>query len=164
MLFANADQPAAECTVDNGHGRVERRTIWVSTALVGYSDLPGLAQVGQVRARITCTKTGEVREQTSSFVTSLTPDQASPRQLLDLHRQHWGIENRLFHVKDDSFGEDRHVLLGRKSGETVSLLRNTALNLLGGSSRLWTPKDYKTARSQYLSAAPLAAFGKEPGS
>jgi hypothetical protein len=30
--------------------------------------------------------------------------------VLALSRRHWGIENRLFHSKDDSFGEDRHVL------------------------------------------------------
>lgn len=161
MLFANACQSPAADTTNKGHGRVEVRRIRVSSDLVGYSDLPGLAQVAEVRARITRPTTGEVQEQTHYLVTSLTPEQASPQLLLDLHRQHWGIENRLFHVKDDSFGEDRHVLLRRKSGANLSLLRNAAINLLGGSSRLWAPTDYMPARSQYLNARPMATFTEE---
>lgn len=48
------------------------RTIRVSTALAGYSAWPGLAQVAEVRSRVTILTTGEVREQTRSLLTSLS--------------------------------------------------------------------------------------------
>jgi len=163
-LFHSASQPPDDATVDKGHGRLEVREIRVSTELVGYSPWPSLGQVAEVRATITHLKTGEVRQQSHYLVTSLTPDQATPNQLLQMHRTHWRIENRLFHVKDNSFGEDRHVLLRRSSGTNLSLLRNAALTLLDGSSRVWGPTDYKPARSQYLSARPLAALTRKPSS
>lgn len=147
-----------------GHGRLETRQIRVSSELAGYRPLPGLAQVAEVRTRITSLSTGHLREQTHYLVTSLTPAQASPRHLLHLHRQHWGIENRLFHVKDDRLGEDRHVLQRRTSGTVLCHLRNTAFNLLGAKSRLWAARDYIPARCQYLGAQPLAALIYETGS
>lgn len=115
-LFAAEGALATATTVDKGHGRLERRTIRVSSELVGYSDMPGLAQVAEVRTRVTVLKTGEVREHVRYLFTSLTAAQADPARLLELSRGHWRIENTLFHVKDDSFGEDRHVLQRRRSG------------------------------------------------
>ena len=143
-------------TVDKGHGRLERRTIRVSSELVGYTDMPGLAQVAEVRTTVTTLKTGELRDQVRYLFTSLTPAQASPHRLLALSRGHWRIENTLFHVKDDSFGEDRHVLQRHTSGAVLCGLRNAAMMLLRGQSALWTGKDPMTARSQYLAARPLA--------
>jgi len=40
-------------------------------------------------------------------ITDLRPEQASPAQLLALHRGHWAIENRLHYVRDFRFDEDR---------------------------------------------------------
>src|SRR5688572_17671426 len=38
--------------VDRGHGRQETRRLWATAALAGYSDWPGLRQVGQVERRV----------------------------------------------------------------------------------------------------------------
>lgn len=155
-LFAGATGAADYETVDKGHGRLEVRQIRVSAELVGYSEMPGLAQVAEVRTRRTTLKTGEIQDQVRYLFTSLTPAQASPARLLALSRDHWGIENRLFHVKDDSFGEDRHVLMRRQSAATLCALRNAALSLLRGASTLWSIDAWMTARSQYVCACPLA--------
>lgn len=163
-LFSATSGPAATETTEKGHGRLEVREIRVSTELVGYSDMPGLAQVAELRTRKTNCKTGEVREQVRYLFTSLTPAQASPARLLALSREHWGIENRLFHVKDDSFGEDRHVLMRRQSAATLCGLRNAAMSLLRGTSNLWRANDWMPARSQYVCARPIAAITKEIGS
>ena len=40
-------------TVDSGHGRLEQRRLTASSALVGYSDWPGLAQVFQLERGVT---------------------------------------------------------------------------------------------------------------
>ena len=153
---ADDGELATATTVDKGHGRLERRTIRVSGDLAGSSDMPGLAQVAEVRSEVTTLKTGVVREQVRYLFTSLTPEQASPARLLALSRGHWRIENTLFHVKDDSFGEDRHVLQSRGAGAALCALRNAAMLLLRGRSSLWTDQDPMTARSQYLAARPLA--------
>lgn len=146
----------AEAVVTSkGHGRLERREIRTSEELVGYSDFPGLAQVAQVNKRVVICKTGEVKETTHYFITSRSAEAADPSQLLADHRGHWGIENRLFHVKDDSFGEDRQVLGAHRSGAIMSLLRTTAIALLRGKSALWSSNEPLTGRAQALAASPL---------
>jgi hypothetical protein len=153
-LFAAGDGGTPVTTVTKGHGRLEQRTIRVSDALVGYSAMPGLAQVAEVRTKVTVLKTGEAREHVRYLFTSLPASQSSPTELLALSRGHWRIENTLFHVKDDSFGEDRHVLAQCRPGEVLCGLRNAAMTLLRGQCALWTEKEPMTGRSQYLAAHP----------
>lgn len=144
--------------MSKGHGRLERREIRVSTALAGYSLLPGLAQAAEVRTEGVRLATGEVSTRVRYLVTSLDADRASPQRVLTLSRGHWGIENRLFHVKDDSFGEDRHVLHSHTAGTILSLLRTTALNLLRGQATLWTTNTPLTARAEWVNGHPSAVL------
>jgi hypothetical protein len=138
--------------VSKGHGRLERRAIRVSADLAGYSAFPGLAQVAEVTTQVTRLATGETSARVRYLVTSLDAAQASPQRVLALSRGHWGIENRLFHVKDDAFGEDRHVLQSHAAGNILSLLRATAVNLLRGDATLWTTKTPLTARAEWVNA------------
>jgi hypothetical protein len=140
--------------VSKGHGRLERRELRVSAALAGYSPLPGLAQVAELRARVTCLKTGQVREQRRYLVTSLPPGVADAERLLCLSRGHWRIENTCFHVKDDSFGEDRQVLQRNRAGAVLAALRSTAHALLRGACPLWPASAPMTARAEWVSAQP----------
>lgn len=110
--------------------------------------------MAEIKKRVLVAKTGEVKESVHYLVTSLSAQVAGPRRLLADHRGHWGIENELFHVKDDSFGEDRAVLASRRSGSVMSLLRAAALNLLRGHSDLWTGRDPMTGRAQAVAANP----------
>lgn len=50
-------------------------------------------------------KSGTTREH-MFVITSFPPQQASPKQLADYIRGHWGIENRLHWVRDVTFDED----------------------------------------------------------
>ena len=43
-------------------------------------------------------------------------------------RNHWGVENRLHHVLDDAFREDRSPAKGSRNN--LALIRKFALNLL----------------------------------
>lgn len=159
-LFAAGDGGAPVTTVTKGHGRLEQRTIRVSEALVGYSAMPGLAQVAEVRTRVTTLKTGEAREHLRYLFTSLPASRTSPAELLALSRGHWRIENARFHVKDDSFGEDRHVLARCRPGEVLCGLRNAAMTLLRGRCELWADKEPMTGRSQYLAAHPATILSR----
>lgn len=150
------DKEAEVVRVEKGHGRLERREIWTSSDLEGYSDFPGLRQVAQVKTKTIILKTGQVRESTQYLITSLPTQRAGPEMLLALLRGHWGIENRLFHVKDDSFGEDRHVLCWHPAALAMSLLRATAINLLRGRSLWWSEADPLTGRAQRVCFQPLS--------
>jgi len=149
---------APHITVDKGHGRIERREIRVSSALKGYSDFPGLEQVAEIRKRSIRVKTGEVKESIQYVVTSLPAAAASPARLLELTRGHWGIENRLHRVQDDSFGEDRHVEHTHQGGRMLSLLRAAGLNLLRGRLFRWREADPMTVRAAQVWMAPLAVL------
>jgi hypothetical protein len=84
--------------------------------------------------------------------------------MLALSRGHWRIEHACFHVKDDSFREDLHVLPRPQRGLAVGLLRSTALNLLGIPCARWLATAPTTARAEW-SRRPmvaLARLGKDP--
>src|SRR5438093_2041140 len=64
------DQPTAQ-TVDRGHGRIERRHVTASSALVGDRAWPGLRQTFALERTTVLRKTGVVRTETVYGVTSL---------------------------------------------------------------------------------------------
>ena len=130
--------------------------MWVSSELAGYSTSPGLSNVIKVSKRVKHLKRGEWVESEQYAVTSLSD--IDPKRALSLVQGHWGIENRLFHVKDDSFGEDRHVMQHHGSGAVLSLLRNVAITLLRSVCSLWSSKEPLTGRAQRLGVQPTAAL------
>jgi hypothetical protein len=83
------------------------RNLTTSTALVGYSDWPGVAQVFEVGRHVIEKKTGKERVEVVYGVTSLPPERATPARLLELVRGHWAIENKSHWVRDVTFDEDR---------------------------------------------------------
>jgi hypothetical protein len=159
LLFSE-ERPPDLVTVDKGHGRLERREVRVSSELAGLAEYPGLQQVAEVRKRVVAVTTGEVTEQARYLLTSLRPGRAGPAELLALFRGHWGIENKLFWVKDDGFREDRHVLQRHTRGEVVGLLRSTACNLLRGRCALWPATDPLTARAERVAGHPAAILAR----
>lgn len=63
-------------------------------------------------------------------ITSLSRDQADAKKLLQLNRGHWTIENGVFYVRDEVFGEDRCRVRKRSGPQVLAGFRNAALNLL----------------------------------
>ena len=110
----------------------------------------------KVSKRVKHLKRGEWVESEQYAVTSLSD--IDPKRALSLVQGHWGIENRLFHVKDDSFGEDRHVMQHHGSGAVLSLLRNVAITLLRSVCSLWSSKEPLTGRAQRLGVQPTVAL------
>ena len=88
-----------------------------------HLEWPGAAQVARIwRERRIGDK---VSTEVAYIVTSLDAAAASPARLLALVRAHWGIENRLHHVRDVSMDEDR--CRSRVDGRALACLRNLAL-------------------------------------
>lgn len=134
QLFADPTLVAATGTsarsVAKGHGRLEVRRLWTSTALAGYSDWPGLGQALCLEREVTRLNTGEVRRERAYAVTSLRPEQAEAATLLQLWRGHWGIENRLHWVRDVGFAEDRSAARAGSVPQGLAATRNTVIGLL----------------------------------
>jgi predicted transposase YbfD/YdcC len=115
---------------DQDHDRRERRTLQASTALTGYLDWPGVAQVFRVDRRVVDTRTGEIREEVVYGLTSVAADRADARALLRLLRGHWTIENRVHWVRDVTFDEDRSQARCGAIPQVMAALRNLAISLL----------------------------------
>lgn len=139
-----------------GHGRRERREVWVSEELGTYTDFPGLTSVIKVHQVVRENLTDRERDSVQYGVSSLS--NLAPERALALLRGHWEIENRLFYVRDDGFGEDRQVLQHHHSGLVMSLLRGAGLTLLRGECPLWSDREPLTGRAQRLAAQPSATF------
>ena len=63
-------------------------------------------------------------------ITSLRADQAEAKELLDLDRGHWGIENRLHWVRDVVLGEDGCRAKIGSLPQNLAAFRNLGLSIL----------------------------------
>lgn len=115
-------------SVNKGHGRIEERTIWVSSALWGYSDWPHLEQAFKLKCRVV-DGMGQIRETTHYGVTSLPRTAASPRRLLQVVREHWGIENGLHYRRDVSLQEDYSQVRVGHAPRVLATLNNIVVGL-----------------------------------
>jgi hypothetical protein len=150
------------------HGRREVRLFWAladpeQNAYVGSSGTHGTPwphghQICAVerhrlqvrRGRIIATET-EVRY----YVTSLAPEQADAKALLALARGHWGIENRLHHVRDVTFDEDRSQMRAGAVAHTFAACRNLAIGLLRSSGAANVAAALRTFAARPADAALL---------
>ena len=125
-------------TIDRRRGRLEVRTIKVSTEMNAYlaATWPFVAQVAQLTR--TATKAGKTTSEVVYLITTLCPSKASPQRLLELNRGHWSIENRSHYVRDVSFKEDRSRLRSGNAPQILAALRNLAITLIHryGSSHI----------------------------
>ncbi len=102
-----------------------------TTLLNDYLDWP---KVGQVFELERVRQVGDKRTiETVYGISSLKQELSGPKRMLALVRGHWGIENKLHYVKDETLGEDRcRVRTGSSPEVKLSLLRNVAVYLLDG--------------------------------
>lgn len=88
-------------TLDRHRGRIEKRSIRVSTEMNSYlADWPLIQQVAELTRIVTVCKTGEISHEIVYLITPLTPGEASPQSLLALVRGHWSSENSSHYVRD----------------------------------------------------------------
>jgi predicted transposase YbfD/YdcC len=157
LLFQDAYSPvepmAVAETVDVGHGRIEQRRLTSSTALVGYNDWPGLAQVFRIERHVTMKASAAQRSDVVYGVTSLHPEHAGPERLLALVRQHWQIENQVHWVRDVTFDEDRSQVRSGSIPQVMAAFRNTAIGLMR-----WVGETNIAAACRRFAAQPWAAL------
>lgn len=118
-------------THEKGHGRIEKRTCWVTddTALLSYLDpdgrWAGLRSVALVQAERTI---GSARTVEQRFYLSSLP--ANAARINHIVRTHWQIENQLHWVLDTAFDEDHCRVRMRNGAQNLALLRRVTLSLL----------------------------------
>lgn len=126
-----SDMPAdllGASTLDKGHGRIEERQIWVSSALKEYSDWPAMEQVFKLKCRV-IDGLGQISEAVHYGVTSLPRKAASPQRLLQLVRGHWGIENGLHYRRDVSLQEDGSQVRMGQAPHVLASLNNVVVGI-----------------------------------
>lgn len=93
---------------------------------------PGLLRVCRIERRRE-TKTLCSR-QVIYAITSIPEERMDAAALLKLARDHWQIENRLFHVRDRTFMEDACRVRSGQAPSALAHLRDAALTIIRGIS------------------------------
>jgi Transposase DDE domain len=141
-------------SVNKGHGRIETRTLTVSSQLKDFLDWPYLEQVFKLERQFVSTKTGEVQHQVVYGCTSLSREEIAPQKLLALIRSYWGIENGLHYRRDVSLHEDRTRFTKPNAAHGMACLNNLILGLLIAKKKY----RYLPSARRYYSAHPEHAL------
>lgn len=115
-------------TINKGHGRLERRTITLSSMLNDHLDWPEAKQVFRLVRQRTDRKTDKTTTETVYGITSLDRSAATPETLLYFTRRYWAIES-LHHCRDTTFREDSCRMTHANAGRVVASLNNLAIGL-----------------------------------
>ena len=140
--------------VNKGHGRLEERTLIVSSQLKDFLNWPYLEQVFQLERRFISTKTGEVEEQLVYGFTSLSREEISPKKLLKHTRSYWGIENGLHYRRDVTMREDRTRMTKGNTARVMAALNNLIIGLVLTK----TNYSYLPEARRFFDAFPNKAF------
>jgi predicted transposase YbfD/YdcC len=111
------------------HGRIETRRIWCSTELNDYLDFPHVGQVFLIERERIDKKSGARSLDTALGITSQTPLQASPKQVLEINRGHWTVES-VHYMIDWNYDEDRSRIRTGFGPENITRLRRFAIGIL----------------------------------
>ena len=120
--------PPEHTTTSRGHGRIDHRA--TSTAPATADLFPNAKQIVRVYRERCDLDDGLISTETAYYLTSLPADLASPEQLDQLVRGHWGIENRVHYVRDVTYDEDRSQAYTGNGPRTLATCRNLAISAL----------------------------------
>jgi len=117
-------------TVEKGHGRLETRTLEASPSLNDWLELPDVGQVLRRTWRRVNQRTGLVEESVMLGLTSVPFDARCVEQIEGYWRGHWGIENRVHDVRDETLRDDRGQAHAGATANALAVLRNGILTQL----------------------------------
>ena len=122
-------------TVDQGHGRIETRTVQVCERIDWVQeehDWPGLEAVVLVEATRELKRPREEADQEpqASRRHYLLSRVCSAREAAAVIRAHWGVENQVHWTLDVVFNEDQSRVRSDNGPSNLSLLRKMAMNAL----------------------------------
>jgi predicted transposase YbfD/YdcC len=128
--FQSAPKPADFTHTGGGeHGRIEKRTIWVTAKLNHYLDFPHVGQAFMIERESIRKKTGKVSREVVYGITSIPINQATPEQVLRDNRGHWSVES-CHYIIDWNYDEDRSQIRTGFGPENITRLRRFAIGFL----------------------------------
>lgn len=132
FFFENRTRKAKFFTVseyDKGHGRVETRTCvvtedvdWLNELHPKWKNLKSIIEIKSTREI-----KDKISKETRYYISSL---QAKPDKILNVVRQHWGVENKLHWVLDMTFNDDQCRIRKGNAPRNIAIIKKTVLNLL----------------------------------
>ena len=138
MSYPPKDFRSATITC-KGHGRLEVRTLTISSQLNDFLDWPFLQQVFKLERFATIIKTGQTRHEIIYGITSLSAEQAPPEQLLSMLRSYWGIENGLHYRRDVTLHEDQTRFTRDSAAHVMCIINNIVLALITKAGYVYVP-------------------------
>jgi len=118
-------------TIDKGHGRIEIRECWTTSAPDYFAFLPNRSAWSGLQTIIMIRAERRLEQKTSVdlryYISSLS---TGARHHLKTVRNHWGIENQVHWVLDVAFREDDSRVRKENGPQNLAILRHIALNLL----------------------------------
>jgi len=113
--------------LDYGHGRIIRRSIWV-TGAAGI-DFPHVTRVARIRRDRYDRNGALLSKEIVHAVTSLDEKHASVADLAEYARGQWGIES-VHWLRDTAYEEDANTGYAGNGPQVMATLRNLAISLL----------------------------------
>jgi predicted transposase YbfD/YdcC len=126
-LFGASLPSQSSTTINNGHGRVEKRraTVLAGALLDKCEEWPNLALLAKIDTERYVKSTGKTSFETRFYICSRK--HATPEQVNLWAREHWAIENNLHWQLDVNFGEDDARKRIGNSAKNFNLILKTAL-------------------------------------
>jgi predicted transposase YbfD/YdcC len=129
VLFENRESADYTEPFKLSHGRLESRSIWVSSKLNDYINFPFVGQVFAIQRNTINKKTGKESNEIAYGLTSHLPESADAERILKFNRQHWGVESHHY-ILDWNWNEDRCNISKKHGPENITCLRRFATGLI----------------------------------
>ncbi len=129
LLFENRESADYTEPFKLSHGRLESRSIWVSSKLNDYLDFPFVGQVFAIQRNTIDKKTGKESNEIAYGLTSHSPESADAERILKFNRKHWGVESHHY-IIDWNWNEDRCNISKKHGPENITCLRRFATGLI----------------------------------
>jgi predicted transposase YbfD/YdcC len=114
-------------STDYGHGRIIKRSLWVTDA--GGIEFPHARQVLRIRRDAYGLDGTAISKEIVHGITTLDPGRGTPAVLAGLAQGQWGIES-VHWLRDTVYAEDANTGYAGNGLQVMAILRNIAISLL----------------------------------
>ena len=136
---------------------IERR-LTVSPLEPQSSNFPQARQAILAKRTVTNKKTGQEVTGGRYFISSISPGEASPRQMARLVRGHWTVENNIHWLRDAVGREDTCRLRNPNAACALALLRTALLAPVRAAGHQSLTQFQETCAKNQQNALQIIAF------